>query len=234
MKFFGWLICLLFLFPPEGYSQSVDQNLDRQRLEQRIEQLEHDARIQRMQKQTDDLERYSKELENENSKAMDYFLTPLPDSSGVYQSDSFNYSDLVPLNGEVGSKIIDWTSDKFLISMLFLFCVAIFLLFKRIKYSEKPFDLNERFGIKLIVVSIIVSIYLIAISDGWNGGASFVENVFYHLKIIIVPAGSIEALIDVDTVELLFFSALFGIYGLTTYFHWTPVIGSAKAEITRK
>lgn len=137
------------------------------------------------------------------------------------------------------------TKNNIYLSGLLLVIGGFVTYFIKKTKKEKPMDENQKYGIAVIVISFLLLIFALVISDGWVNQLDFLENLIRFLRIHLIsietectstvspivkqllpnstgPCVDYYYLIDTPTkyVVLAFMST--AAYGLTTYLNITP------------
>ena len=84
---------------------------------------------------------------------------------------------------------------------------------------------SQKFGIAAIIISALIIILAIIISDDWVYRFDFLQNLMSSLRVkLFVDEDKYNAyLIDVPTKYIILFCICVAAYGLTTYLGITPV-----------
>jgi hypothetical protein len=84
---------------------------------------------------------------------------------------------------------------------------------------------EEKFGVLLMIASLLLAFLAIAISENWQPHFDALQNIMLTLKIRLFPEGESSyssAMIDVYTKHVLLALAVVAAYGFTTYLGITP------------
>jgi cation transport ATPase len=105
---------------------------------------------------------------------------------------------------------------------------------------EGEMKYNEKFGVVTIIVSALVILFALIISEGWNYKLDFFQSVMFGLSISLFPEEGHKYpptyLIDIPTKYVFWVFLCTAAYGLTTYLGITPAIWKPgpKAEAEGK
>lgn len=114
--------------------------------------------------------------------------------------------------------------------LLFLICSFVAHLIS-IEGKGKAMSENQKYGFIVMIVSFLLNILSIFMSDFYSIGMDLMENLMHNLELASFYSETISIVIRTKYVVLFFVSM--GAYGLTTYLGITPALRPWKKFTTR-
>lgn len=201
----------------------------------RIRSIEADAELARMRAETDRIEASTERMraaserinaEIEARAAEDRAREAAARQEAITAAAAEKHQEEIDdLRDEIARASVKTKNNLYLVG--FVAALAGFgLVVAKIGRKGVPMKENEKVGLVIVIVSIVLTLLSLIISDGWAYNLDILSNLMMTLKIQLFadhPYPPRDFLVDFPTKYMVFGCFCFAAYGVTTYLGITPV-----------
>lgn len=224
----------LFLFLVFACTQTQGQPTPEQQTTQsQLQQLQHEIEMSRIEAQTNQIRAQTEIMRLQTGKmnaeeSEDPYAKMLREIRNAQAQKATE--DAAARVREEQAEVVDRASARSANSIYLSVAIAIPLSFgiiiaRRAKRNEGTMKEEEKIGILIMIGALLLSIFSIVISEGWDPRFDALQNLMMTLRIRFLPEGDSlysDAMIDIHTKHALLGLMAVATYGFTTYIGVTP------------
>ena len=204
----------------------------------KLQQMQHEIEMARIQAQTERI-RVQTELmrlqmeRRDAERAGQPHEKSLVEIRGEYEAKEEAAQAVADLEEEIAMASAR-SADTVYLGLAVALPVAFgFLIARRAKAAGGSMKHEEKFGVMLMVGSLLLALLALSISENWVPRLDAMQNLMLTLKIRLFPeidSPYASAMIDVYTKHVLLALVTIGAYGFTTYLGITPAWKKGEAS----
>lgn len=228
------LLALSLLLPLVCAHAQGQTTLEQQANQAKLQQMQHDMEMVRIQAQTESIrvqtELMRLQMEQRNAdRARQPRDKSISEIMGEYQAKKA--ADEAAAQAETdrdeeAAMAVARSADSIYFGLAVALPVVFgFLIARRAKAAGGSMKHEEKFGVMLMIGSLLLGLLALSISDNWVTRLDAVQNLMLTLKIRFFPESESpysSAMVDVYTKHVLLALVAIGAYGFTTYLGITP------------
>lgn len=231
---FTILFYLLSLASTFVYSQTADSWYQNHTDQMKLQQMQREIEIARIQAQSESiriqselLRLQSERMVAERSRNKERTLSEIMgEHQAKKEADEALATAAAATREEERTLDAVKSADAIYLSLAVALPIALgFLIVNKARAAGGRMKYEEKFGVILMIGSLLLGLLALAISENWDPRWDAIQNLMLALKIRIAPESSSfnsPAMIDVYTKHVLLGIVCIGAYGFTTYLDITP------------
>lgn len=234
---------LLGLVCASAQGQPATSTLEQQANEARLQQMRHEIEMARIQAQTESIRTQTEVMrlqmdQRAAARAKQPREKPFSEIMDEYQEKKAAAKAAAQVESqreEEAARAVARSADTVYLGLAVALPLAFgFLIARKAKAAGEMMKHEEKFGVMLMIVPLLLGLLALSISDHWAPSLDAMQNLMLTLKIRMFPENEslyAPAVVDVYTKHVLLALVAVAAYGFTTYLGITPAWKKSEATV---